>query len=187
MNTPLSNVWEVTPKYFIRSGAQDDYVLWVAAPTRDTVVRLLQGLPFKVSEGDVSDATRRNADFSLPLHEHMFRAKCKLMSVQGPDTPEYLLADLVKNPEKLQSGQMYLRLFHGRDDPEENMDGWGYDGPVFGPLKFAQVTYMTNIGIASIDGRETGPMLSTTDPMFFKGDLLQYDGKYYGDWSVFVA
>ena len=29
---------------------------------------------------------------------------------------------------------MYLRLYHGRVDPDQEMDDWGFDGPTFGPL-----------------------------------------------------
>ena len=36
---------------------------------------------------------------------------------------------------------MYLRLFHGRTDPQQDMDDWGSDGPVLGPYKFAHRTY----------------------------------------------
>lgn len=28
----------------------------------------------------------------------------------------------------------YLHLFHGRKDPNQQMDDWGEDGPYIGPL-----------------------------------------------------
>jgi hypothetical protein len=36
---------------------------------------------------------------------------------------------------------LYIRLFHGRVDPEQDMDDWGSDGPIFGPYHFVHTTY----------------------------------------------
>lgn len=36
---------------------------------------------------------------------------------------------------------LYIRLFHGRTDPNQDMDDWGTDGPVFGPYEFVHTTY----------------------------------------------
>lgn len=36
---------------------------------------------------------------------------------------------------------MYLGLFHGRDTPEEELDNWGFNGPMIGPLKYVHTTY----------------------------------------------
>src|SRR5690349_6848040 len=38
-------------------------------------------------------------------------------------------------------GKMYLRLYHGRTDPGQNMDEWGFVGPTFGPLSCYVHTY----------------------------------------------
>ena len=78
---------------------------------------------------------------------------------------------------------MYLRLEHGRRDPEEALSDWGEDGPVFGPLRYCHITYMATIALCNLDGEATGPM-TQTDPMHFVADLLYYDGMYYGDWSL---
>lgn len=40
---------------------------------------------------------------------------------------------------------MYLGLFHGRERPEAVMAGWGFDGPVMGPLEFFHTTYANTI------------------------------------------
>jgi hypothetical protein len=42
----------------------------------------------------------------------------------------------------LQPGKLYLRLYHGRATPDEQMEDWGSDGPVIGPLASIHVTYM---------------------------------------------
>ena len=86
--------------------------------------------------------------------------------------------------EPLESG-MYLRLIHGRTDPEESPEDWGTDGPVFGPLEFCHITYLNTINIAKKGDHDgTGPMLSEADPMYFHNDLLFYDGVYYGDFEL---
>jgi hypothetical protein len=40
---------------------------------------------------------------------------------------------------------IYLKLMHGRDDPEQQMDDWGFDGPVLGPLEAVHFTYTTHV------------------------------------------
>lgn len=72
---------------------------------------------------------------------------------------------------------IYIRLFHGRTDPEQQMDDWGTDGPVLGPYEFAHTTYGWDIKLGKPDGN--------CDELFLHEDMLYYDGVYYGDWSVF--
>jgi len=74
---------------------------------------------------------------------------------------------------------LYIRLFHGRTEPEQDMDEWGSDGPVFGPYEFVHTTYTTIVRLGRRDG--------ICDEMFLHEDMLYYDGRYYGDWSVFPA
>lgn len=68
---------------------------------------------------------------------------------------------------------VYLRLFHGRDTLNEEMNGFGFDGPVLGPLPFAHVTYGSDIKfdehyeIQIVEG------------------CVAYGGKFYGDFSIF--
>ncbi len=72
---------------------------------------------------------------------------------------------------------LYIRLFHGRADPNQNMDDWGSDGPVFGPYKFVHTTYLHHVMLGKTD--------SDCDELFTFEDMLYYGGVYYGDWSVF--
>ena len=74
---------------------------------------------------------------------------------------------------------LYIRLFHGRDDPCQSMDDWGTDGPVFGPYEFVHTTYTTEVKLG--DGKK-----DCCDILFFFEDMLFYGGVYYGDWSVFT-
>ena len=72
---------------------------------------------------------------------------------------------------------LYIRLFHGRTDPDQDMDDWGFDGPVLGPYQFAHTTYTCHVKLGRLDGN--------CDELLIHEDMLYYDGCYYGDWSVF--
>ncbi len=79
--------------------------------------------------------------------------------------------------------KMYLQLYHGRTSPEQNLDDWGSSGPVFGPLQWFHVTYLSSFRFCY----ENEPTGDTSGEFFFVEDLLHYDGVYYGDWSVFMS
>ncbi len=71
----------------------------------------------------------------------------------------------------------FLKLFHGRKLPEAAMEDWGEPGPnrpgpIFGPFPDFHTTYGCEI---------------TFDDAVLKivGDVVYYDGLFYGDWSVF--
>lgn len=66
----------------------------------------------------------------------------------------------------------YLRLWHGHHHPEEQLDGWGTDGPIFGPFPFFHMTYACEIQFG-----DEGHCLTIVD------DFVFYDGMFYGDWS----
>ncbi len=71
---------------------------------------------------------------------------------------------------------VYLRLFHGRKDPRQEMDDWGEQGPIFGPYDYAHTTYASDIKL--------GPSEQDNHELRIKGALAYYNGMYYGDWSV---
>lgn len=77
------------------------------------------------------------------------------------------------------SAQVGIELFHGRTSPDEQLHGWGTQGPVF-LVGYVHVTYLTDIKL--------GVELPAGDgDLHFVEDLVFYDGCYYGDWSVFPA
>jgi hypothetical protein len=80
---------------------------------------------------------------------------------------------------------MYLHLFHGRKSPDEQMAGWGFDGPVLRIHGF-HVTYgeTIHVGLDAVVGKY-GLDIDWTDLEVVEG-CLYYDGSYYGDWSVFT-
>jgi len=73
-------------------------------------------------------------------------------------------------------GGVYLYLFHGRKSPEEQLEDWGDRGPVLGPFPFVHTTYCADIK-CGYEGEE----------LQIVGELVYYDGVYYGDWSVISA
>ncbi|NOT32991.1 MAG: hypothetical protein HOP12_02350 [Candidatus Eisenbacteria bacterium] len=72
-----------------------------------------------------------------------------------------------------------LQLFHGRKDPTEDMDDWGEKGPVF-LVDYVHVTYRSDLKLGI-------PSPAGDGDLKFVDDLVFYDGRYYGDWSVFPA
>lgn len=72
---------------------------------------------------------------------------------------------------------LYIRLFHGRTNPDQDMDNWGSDGPIFGPYEFVHTTYACEIKLGKPD--------RNCDELCTHEDMIYYDGVYYGDWSVF--
>lgn len=72
---------------------------------------------------------------------------------------------------------VYLELLHGRKSPREQLDDWGEDGPILGPLRWVHTTYATDVKCCP-HGEVDGIALPVVE------DLLHYDGMFYGDWSV---
>jgi hypothetical protein len=77
-------------------------------------------------------------------------------------------------------GKMYLRLYHGRTDPAQEMHGWGFAGPTFGPLSCYTQTYCCDSWIHAEHGTDA-LRLQTHD------DLIRWHGCYYGDMELFLA
>lgn len=69
----------------------------------------------------------------------------------------------------------FLKLFHGRASPDEQLDGWGVDGPIFGPHPYFHLTY----GVEIKFDEDNEHVLNIVDGLVF------YGGMYYGDWSIF--
>lgn len=66
----------------------------------------------------------------------------------------------------------YLKLWHGHRHPDEQLDGWGEDGPTFGLFPFFHMTYGCEIKFG-----DDGYCLNLVE------EFVYYDGMYYGDWS----
>lgn len=85
-----------------------------------------------------------------------------------------------------EKGKVYLQLLHGRKKPDEELEDWGFNGPLIGPLQFCHTTYNTTVNLGFENGESTGPMMGR-DGFGFIDDLLYFDGSYYGDWEIQVA
>ena len=70
---------------------------------------------------------------------------------------------------------VYLRLFHGRDTVDETLDDWGYEGPKLGPWDYVHITYASDVKYTAngVDGY-----------LRIVNELVEYEGKYYGDMSI---
>ena len=79
----------------------------------------------------------------------------------------------------LKEGKLYLQLYHGRKDPAEQMDGWGFTGPTFGPLECVVQTYVSTLRLHGNDQQEL--WLDRFD------DMIVWQGSFYGDMSIFIA
>ena len=75
---------------------------------------------------------------------------------------------------------MYLRLYHGRTDPDQEMEEWGFVGPTFGPLSCYVHTYCCTFRIHGESGTHE-VWLDKHD------DMICWQGCYYGDFEVFIA
>jgi hypothetical protein len=73
---------------------------------------------------------------------------------------------------------VYLKLLHGRDNPNQDMEGWGFCGPVLGPFKAVHFTYRDHISCIH-DGA-----VGRTTELGFTDDMLTYEGRYYGDFEI---
>ena len=87
---------------------------------------------------------------------------------------------------------LYLALFHGRVQRDEAMDDWGFQGPIIGPLQWAHTTYAFHLRILFVDAAEesnyfTDVHFPEAHDLLFGDDLIEYAGKFYGDWSVFYV
>lgn len=89
---------------------------------------------------------------------------------------------------------VYLHVFHGRDSIDQEMDDWGFDGPVIGPLNYVHTTYGSEVKFGC--SREVAEKFFTAEEVYsFEHEtdgriilvegLLPLGGKFYGDWSVF--
>jgi hypothetical protein len=87
---------------------------------------------------------------------------------------------LVPEGTSLVPGKMYLRLYHGRSDPTQEMNDWGFDGPTFGPLSCYVHTYCCTFRIFAECGTQE-VLLDKYD------DMIQWNGCFFGDMEVFIA
>lgn len=70
---------------------------------------------------------------------------------------------------------MYISLYHGRTNPNQNMDFWGTYGPIIGPVNVI-ITYGQ---IKLID-----PISEELEFFQLINGMVFLDGVYYGDMEI---
>lgn len=102
-------------------------------------------------------------------------------------TPHEMLPTYGEKPDR---PGMYLGLLHGRDHPQQQMNDWGFNGPMIGPLQWCHTTYACTVRIAfesALDGLRYFGKAETDHELELSGDLLVFGGKCYGDWTVYCV
>jgi hypothetical protein len=138
---------------------------------------------------DIADRIRREAPQTLGKHIFVqLEAIGLLEEMQNGTTPcglPFTFAEAAPSPllvpsgSPLLAGKLYLQLYHGRTDPEQQMDDWGFTGPTFGPLSCVVQTYFTTVRLHGEPYQEL--WLEQCD------DMIVWNGSYYGDMSIFIA
>lgn len=70
----------------------------------------------------------------------------------------------------------YLRLFHGRKDPAQDLNDWGEDGPYVGPFSAVTWTY----GNLKLHTKDDFRELHRKQD----GDMIRHNDMWYGDFEL---
>lgn len=76
------------------------------------------------------------------------------------------------------SDDLYVRLFHGRENAHDEMSDWGFQGPVIGPVGVSWTYSNIKLNAPGFDDFEFLPE---------EEGLISYGGKFYGDFEVLSA
>lgn len=86
---------------------------------------------------------------------------------------------------------LYLKLYNGRYDPNQDMDDFGFEGPSIGPLESVHGTYTTHMMVVFsnlADAAKFGIDVNFPSIPFHEDMLrIQMPGEkevFYGDWIV---
>lgn len=87
---------------------------------------------------------------------------------------------------------MRLAFFHGREDPEQDMNDWGFAGPTVEGIAWTHTTYDTRlvIGFFTKEACDRAQKITGWEycddkalEAFYHGDVLKAGEHYYGDWE----
>lgn len=74
---------------------------------------------------------------------------------------------------------VYLELFHGTESPDRSqLDGWGEQGPILGPLAYVHTTYAGDLKCCPLDPDGKPNEFASADLQVTVECLLFYDGMY---------
>lgn len=77
---------------------------------------------------------------------------------------------------------VYIELFHGRHTPDEELDDWGFPGPILGPFPWFHMTYGSDVKLGDDGLIIMGKTIEF--PVPDKDGLIPFLGAYYGDMSI---
>jgi hypothetical protein len=93
---------------------------------------------------------------------------------------------------------MNLKIFHGRWTPDEEMDDWGFDGPVLTNIQYGHITYCEDMKVffktkeaCEAAQARTGWRRDEENTLlaYIKDGMLcvEWQGRpaYFGDWSFY--
>jgi hypothetical protein len=101
-------------------------------------------------------------------------------------------------PPKTQRSTLTFNMIHGRHDPKESLDDWGFDGPLLTGISWVACTYNVHWRIC-FESKEDFDLAKEATGweewdenqllLKFHDDMLEArdsDGKpaWYGDWSI---
>jgi hypothetical protein len=70
---------------------------------------------------------------------------------------------------------VFIALLHGRNEPDEQLNDWGFAGPVIGPVVLHWTYGRLNVH---------SPELNDFAELPESDGLVRYDGKFYGDFDI---
>lgn len=86
-----------------------------------------------------------------------------------------------------------LILIHGRKDPDEEMNDWGFNGPILEGVEYLVVTYNTHYRLGFVDEAACRAAMEATGweewdenqlLIQFHDDMVKTKDGYFGDWEV---
>ena len=78
---------------------------------------------------------------------------------------------------------IYIELLHGRTHPDEELNDWGYQGPILGPFPYFHVTYNATVNIGDNGLQVAGE--EKEFPWWDKNDLMPFLFSFYGDITIY--
>lgn len=137
------------------------------------------------AEGDFAEGKRQLITVE-DAEGDCFDIEPRRVSLDDDRYPIYDSDDMKDLPEGL-----YLGLFHGFKSwiEREEIDDWGANGAVIGPVEYVQTTYACHIKMKFVnpgDSKKYGLPEEVIDELHINKDgCVEFDGMEYGDWTVF--
>ena len=88
---------------------------------------------------------------------------------------------------------MLMKLFHGRSNPDSDMEELGSDGPVLHGVKYVKTTYknLAWVGFNTVEDYEKAKAATgwtfwdnNVLEVVFLDDMIKAGDAYYGDWEI---